>query len=168
MRAFGLFFVAVACSLAACAHSPSNPLASELADAPDWVKGDCRVKLKNASKASACGVGSISGTENPSLARSGAQARARTDLARSLQTHVKAMVKDYQATASAAVESAKGSTDEQYVADVARQITDTVLSGSRLDNSWISPAGTYYALVVLDAESFAQALGQMKGLDDAL
>jgi len=36
---------------------------------------------------------------------------------------------------------------------VSKQITDTTLSGTRLEDTWISNAGHFWALVVLDTEA---------------
>jgi hypothetical protein len=157
--------------IAACTHAPppppANALALELRDAPEWVRGDCRAYYKN-SKDIACAVGSIGGTTNLSIARTGAEARARTALARGLQTQVKAMVKDYQATVTGGDQFNRAAADEQYVADVSKQITQQTLSGTRIDASWISSQGTYFALISLDVEAFRQALEKMTTLDESI
>jgi hypothetical protein len=148
-----------------CGSSPAKPqnaLQAELVGSPPWVSGPCQAGLSN--KKAVCGKGSVSGMTNISLATSAAEGRARTELARSLQTHVKAMLKDYQAATQGGPENKTAS--EQHIEDVSKQITDMTLSGTRLQDTWPSPTGTFWALVVLDTESFKDSLTQMKGLDD--
>jgi LPP20 lipoprotein len=141
---------------------PKNALQAELVGSPAWVRGPCQAGLPD--KKAVCGKGSVSGMTNISLANSASEARARTELARSLQTRVKAMMKDYQAATQGGPENKTAS--EQHIEDVSKQITDTTLSGTRLQETWISDSGTVWALVVLDTDSFKDSLTQMKGLDD--
>ena len=148
-------------------NAPDNPMAAELNSAPEWVRGDCRSGV-SVPKGVICGIGSVGGTMNPSLARTGAEARARAAIARELQTAVKAMVKDYQATMSGGDHYAEVSLDEQYLTDVSTQIAEQTISGSRTVNSWISPSGAFYVLVVLDSDAFGQALAQMNALDEKI
>jgi hypothetical protein len=143
---------------------PQNALQNELVGAPKWAAGSCQSALPN--KKGVCGTGSVSGMTNVSLARSAAEGRARTELARSLQTRVKAMIKDYQAATQGGPENKTAS--EQHIEDVSKQITDTTLSGTRLEDTWISNAGTFWALVVLDTESFKDSLNNMKQLDNSI
>ena len=72
------------------------------------------------------------------------------------------MIKDYQATTGDM--TAVG--DEQHIVDVSKQITNMTLSGTSLRDTWISDTGAYFALVVLDTESFGQALDGMKQLNE--
>jgi hypothetical protein len=129
---------------------------------PQVGAGRCQLGLQN--KKAICGTGSVSGMTNVALARSAAEARARTELARSLQTRVKAMLKDYQAATQGGPENKTAS--EQHIEDVSKQITDQSLSGTRLEDTWISNAGTFWALVVLDTDAFKDSLNNMKQLDD--
>jgi hypothetical protein len=101
---------------------------------------------------------------NIALANSAAESRARAELARSLQTRVKAMMQDYQAATQGGAENKTAS--EQHIVDVSKEITNINLAGTRLEETWISDSGTVWALVVLDTESFKDSLTQMKGLDD--
>lgn len=143
-------------------QKPKNALQAELAGAPAWARGTCLSGLPGGK--GVCGTGSVSGMTNVSLARSAAEGRARTELARSLQTRVKAMLKDYQAATQGGPQNQTAS--EQHIEDVSKQITDTSLSGTRLQDTWISDAGTFWALVVLDTEAFKDSLNNMKQLDD--
>jgi hypothetical protein len=131
--------------------------------APKWVQMGCGAFFGEKKKV-LCGVGAIGGMTNPGLARSAAEGRARSEIARSLQVRVKAMLNDYQA----ATQGGAGNKldNEQHVEDVSRQITNMTLSGTRLQDSWISNPGTFYALVVLDVDAFRDQLKNMNQLDE--
>lgn len=168
---FGLLSGTLSLSLlgivAGCGTSPPKPqnaLQAELVGAPKWAQGACQLGMPN--KKGVCGTGSVAGMTNISLARSAAEGRARTELARSLQIRVKAMLKDYQAATQGGPGNKTAS--EQHIEDVSKQITDTTLSGTRLEDTWISNAGTFWALVVLDTDAFKDSLSNMKQLDERM
>jgi hypothetical protein len=159
----------VGAGLFACSTTPVAPkdaIDSELADAPDWVRKGCSAYWKEKETGRICGVGAMGSTRNAALARTGAMARARTEIARSLQTQVEAMLKDYQATTTGGEEYGLAAADDQHVEDVSRQITETTLSGTELVDSWISRSGTFYALVSLDVERFQDAVSKMQNLSE--
>ena len=86
----------------ACASDPEptaeeklGPMAGELSGAPDWVTKGCGAFWGDDSPSKLCGVGSAGGSRNHSLMVTAAQGRGRTAIARSLDLHVKAMLKDY-------------------------------------------------------------------------
>jgi hypothetical protein len=141
---------------------PHNALQADLVGAPRWVMA-CASAVQG-KKTLICGVGSIAGMSNIGLARSAAEGRGRTEIARSLQLRVKSMLKDYQS----ATQGGPGGklSSEQHIEDTAKQVTDLTLNGSRLQDSWISNGGTFYALMVLDVATFKDSLGEMKQLDD--
>jgi hypothetical protein len=144
--------------------APRNALQAEMVGAPKWVQMGCGAAMGD-KKNGVCGVGAVAGMTNPALARTAAEGRARTEIARSLKVRVKSMLKDYAAVTKGGP-SAKLS-NEEHIEDVSKQITDTTLSGTRLDEVWISSAGTFYALVVLDTKAFRGQLADMKQLDEA-
>jgi hypothetical protein len=160
VAAFGLLLgLTVAC---AGEQKPKEGLKAEMAGAPKWAQGDCQTGLPK--KDTICGAGSVSGMSNVALARSAAEGRARTELARSLQVRVKSMLKDYQAATQGGPDAKADS--EQHIEDVSKQITDVTLSGTRLQDTFVSDTGTYWALVVLDVEPFKESLSGMKDLDE--
>jgi hypothetical protein len=156
--------IGLSVGLSACAGSqkPKEGLQAEMAGAPKWAQGDCQVGLPK--KTAICGAGSVSGMTNVALARSAAEGRARTELARSLQVRVKSMLKDYQAATQGGPDNKTDS--EQHIEDVSKQITDVTLSGTRLQDTFVTDTGTYWARVVLDVEPFKESLGGMKDLDE--
>ena len=90
----GALSLALGGFLLACGgqQKPKEQLNAEMKGLPKWALGKCREGLKN--KDALCGSGSVQGMSNVSLARSAAEGRARTELARTLQVRVKAMLKD--------------------------------------------------------------------------
>ncbi len=159
-------FSAFSALSAACGGvpAPKDALHAEMAGLPKWALGNCREGLPH--KDSLCGTGSVQGMSNLGLARSAAEARARTELARTLQVRVKSMIKDYQAATQGGADQQTAS--EQHIEDVSRQITDVTLSGSRLETTFVSETGTFWALVVLDADAFKASLKDEKNLDEAV
>lgn len=151
------------------AKTPATVIANEFDGAPCWVTkgGSCYGKDGDKAKY-VWGVGSVGGTRNTGLARESALGRARTDIARSLQTRVWAMLKDYQSTTTGGEEFGKSAADEQHIVDVSKQITDLTLSGTEMVDSWISNSGTFWALARLDVEGFKDAVGRMNQLSESV
>ena len=151
--------------LAACSNDPPPPgegFQKEFEGAPPWVQKSC--SAFEGEKAIVCGVGSMGGTSNISMARRAAIGRARTDLARTLQVKIRAMLKDYSATTGDLTAEASG--DEQHVVDVSKQVTKFTLSGTAVQDTWISSRNTFWALVVLDVEKFKDTLSGMQAIDE--
>lgn len=171
-RKWHLALVAFAVQAMACGgpEKVTAEFAQTMEDAPAWATKDCAVYAKDkGEKPKLCGVGSVAGTGNIALARTAAEARARTDMARTLDLKVKAMLKDYQATTTGGENFGTAAADEQHVEDVSKQITEMTLSGTRVEDTWISPHdGTYFVLMVLDAEAFKDAVGGMRNLSEAV
>ena len=147
-----------------CASSDTTGTGSavqnELAGAPDWVLGNSNGDGK------ICGTGSAAGTRNPSLARTAAMGRGRTEIARTLSVKVKSMLKDYQATTTGGKDFGKAANDEQHIEDVSKQITNNSISGSELEKTWISKTGTLYVLMCVDLNKFKDLVNQMQQLDE--
>ncbi|NNK48976.1 MAG: hypothetical protein HKP01_08905 [Gemmatimonadetes bacterium] len=142
---------------------PGTVIENELDGAPDWV-----LKGKGSDGEIIYGVGAVAGTRNVALARSTAQGRGRTEIARSLELGVESMLKDYQATTTGGEFFAQAANDEQHVEDVSRQITDLTLTGTRQDDHWISDTGTLYVLMALDVDDFKEAVHGMSQLNEDL
>ena len=157
-------FTAIA-ALVGCGSSgpkePGSVIENELDGAPDWV-----LRGKGSDGEVIYGVGAVAGTRNVALARSTAQGRGRTEIARSLEVGVESMLKDYQATTTGGEFFAKAANDEQQVEDVTRQITDMTLSGTRQEDHWISDTGTLYVLMALDVNDFKDAVEGMNQLNE--
>ena len=106
--------------------------------------------------------------QNFSLKQSTAKARARTAIARSLETSVKAMLKDYQATTTGGEEFGTGEAAEQRVVDVSKQISNIKLSGTSLQETWESKDGTLFVLISLDLDTFQDSIKRMSNLSESI
>ncbi len=159
--------VATGCASAPVVNASGGPsqMADEFKGAPVWVVSNCSKYLKHDP---ICGVGSVGGTANPALARSAAEGRGRTEIARQIGTEVRAAIPDYQATTTGGGEFGKAAADEQHIEDVAKNITDLTLGGVSLQESWISSSGTYYALMSLNLDQFKNVVNDMKTLSDGV
>lgn len=134
-------------------------------DAPKWIRTGCGAFFGE-KKTLVCGVGRVAGISDPGLAQSAAEGRGRTAIARSLSLRVKAMLKSYQASTSGGPGNKEN--PEQYVEDTSKQITNMTLVGTRVADSWVSSRGTFFSLVVLDAEAFKTSMKSMAQLDEQL
>jgi hypothetical protein len=137
---------------------------AELAGAPKWVTMGCGAFFGEQKKV-VCGVGGVAGMTNPALARTSAEGRGRTEIARSLKVRVKSMLKDYAATTKGGPGNKLN--NEEHLEDVSKQVTDVTLSGTHLQDTWISNTGSFYALVVLEPEAFRDSLKSMNQLGEA-
>ena len=158
-------FVVVVVALVGCGSSgpkePGTIIEKELDGAPDWV-----MEGKGADGKQIYGVGAVAGTRNIALARSTAQGRGRTEIARSLELSIQSMLKDYQSTTTGGEFFARNANDEQNIEDVTRQITDITLSGTRQEDHWVSDTGTLYVLMTLDVDDFRDAVESMGQLNE--
>ena len=160
---------AVACGGGNQAQPPAatgNAAIDDFNSAPAWVRQSCKSYWGDGGKSRVCAVGSMAGSNNIGLLKSGAAGRARTEIARSLQVKVASLLKDYQRTVTGGENFGKAASDEQLVQDTSKQLTDMTLSGTEQVDSWIGPkSGTMYVLVQLNTEAFGEAIGKMKTLD---
>ena len=140
----------------------NSSYASEFANAPKWVTTGCASIAE--LKGNLCGLGSAPIQGDLSMSRTMSMNRGRTEIAKALQTRVKAMVKDYQARTS---KEGKGTTDV-HVEAVSKSVTDVAVNGVVLKDTWISGKDNLYALMILDAKTFTDSLEQIKDLNGAL
>jgi hypothetical protein len=161
---FGKRAIVLGIVLAGACGKPSakSALEAEMQGLPPWALGKCQESLKN--KDALCASGSVQGMSSVSLARSAAEGRARTELARVLQVRVKSMLKDYQSATQGGPDNETSS--EQYVEDTSKQITDVTLSGSQVEETFVSETGTFWALVVLDVNAFKDSLQKANELNE--
>jgi hypothetical protein len=150
--AMGALFVA------GCASPPK-----ELAKGPEWVwRGSGAF---DAAKGKIFyGVGVASGIRNKALLRSTSDNRARAEIAKTLETYVAVLAKDYMASTTAGDMSA--SSEEQHVEQALKTFSKTTLHGAAIVDRWLDPEdGTMYSLCELDLFAFKDALDEYKELD---
>ena len=172
----------------ATAASPPQG-AADLSGAPKWILGPCERAFKTETP-QLCGVGTVQGMTNFSLARAAAQARGRTEIAQKLEVKIRSVLTDYQSqsttttvdssgatTASSESRDAQSSTtdaggssavSDQQIEQTTKQITEMTLNGSAMAESWLSPNGSFFVLMVLDSAAFAATVQKMSNLDPSL
>lgn len=157
----------------ACSSTPTpapepepQPMSGEFAGAPDWVTRGCSAFWGDDAPAKICGVGIAGGSRNIGMLKTAAQGRGRTEIARSLDLKVKAMLKDYQATTTGGEEFGTAAADEQHIVDVSKQLTEIDLVGVEQQDMWVSNSGTVYVLMVYDAAKFQDAVSEMDNLSE--
>src|SRR3954449_3614672 len=109
------------------------------------------------------GVGIASGIRNASLRRSTADSRGRSEIAKTLDTYVAVLNKDYQASTTAGDMSA--SSEEQHVQQALKTYSQMELSGVQIIDHWVDTDGTEYALASLDMDAFKGNMDKMKELN---
>ena len=118
----------------------NKELQGEFANAPKWVfdaSMEGGLSAVGSAKMSKAGM---------QFTKTEAMAAARNDLAMQMNVKVKNMVKNFT--------QATGIGDDEVVdrvsAQVSKQVAKQTLNGSRQKDTWISPSGEYFVLVVLD------------------
>jgi LPP20 lipoprotein len=153
----------VAAALVACGGEKKPEMSNQVlhANAPDWVNrgsgafGGEKGKLFY-------GVGIASKIPNASMRRQTADARARSEIVKTLNTYVAVLNKDYQASTTAGDMSA--SNDEQHVEQTLKTYSQMDLSGVLIVDHWVDNDGTEFALAQLDMDTFKSNLDKMKQL----
>jgi hypothetical protein len=113
------------------------------------------------------GVGSSWGIQNPSLLRSSADNRARTEVARVFKTYTAALMKDYQASTMAG--NPDETSEEQHVEQTIKTFTKAELAGVQIIDHWKDPESEeFFALARMDLSAFKEALNQSSDLSEAV
>ena len=140
-------------ALVACGGSAPETKADN-SDIPGWVL----------QPPALCAAGVQKFRGNLGLAKSGAVAKARDELARQFQVKVQGMIKSYQAEGG----TADGDFSEEDLTQVSRQLVDMSLSGTIAKKVKIGNGDPqqFYALVCADFGAMDKALNDMKQLGD--
>src|SRR5207244_11169310 len=109
------------------------------------------------------GWGSARGLRNAARRRPTPDSRARSKIAKTLDTYVAVLNKDYQASTTAGDMSA--STEEQHVQQALKTYSQMELSGVLIVDHWVDTDGTEYSLAQLDMDTFKNNMEQMKALN---
>ena len=143
-------------ALTGCANQAKpdvNACQMDGATAPQWV---C-----NEGSNLEGGIAAVGSAQKNPLGRgfqtTEATAAARDSLTRQISVKVRNMFKQFQSTTGIGDEQ----TAEKATTNVSKQVASQTLSGSKIENKWVSPTGTMYVLVVLpDASTVKQAVKQ--------
>lgn len=143
----GIFFIAGCGGKTASVHEDSF-MADEFRDAPGWV-----LTAGGEMEGGLAAVGSAKiGPAGVGFARAEAMALARDELARQIDVKVQNMVKNF----TQQIGVGDGQTVDRVAMQVSRQVTQQSISGSRQQESWISPSSTLYIMAAVDPESTRQ------------
>ena len=142
-----------------CSSTPKG----DFAQGPEWIyKGSGAFDVDKGQVF--YGVGIASGISNKALLVSTADNRARAEVAKTLETYVAVLAKDYMASTTAGDFSA--SSEEQHVEQALKTFSKTTLHGATIVDHWQDPEDkTMYALCELDLLAFKEALDNYKELD---
>lgn len=148
--------------VAGCTTTP-KPSADPASLGPAWVmKGGGAFDVEKGKVF--YGVGIASGIKNKALLRQTAENRARAEIAKTMETYVATLSKDYMASTTAGDMSK--SSEEQHVETALRTFSKATLHGAAIVDRWMDPSdGSLYALCELDLFSFKEALDNYKELD---
>jgi hypothetical protein len=154
MKKIGLIVLALSlCFMAAACKSA--PDAGNTADLPPWINefppSDVLWGIGTAKQSS------------ESMSMTTAEARARTAVARQLETKVQAMFTDYNLDAGNVRNQANASMQE----DVSRQITNIDLSGAVPKQRWKAKDGTWWYLVELNKAEAKNKVASILGNQEA-
>jgi len=108
------------------------------------------------------GIG-VAKQSNTNMSMTTAEARARTAIARQLNTKVQAMFTDYNLDAGNAKNQASTSLQE----DVSRQITNLDVSGARPIKKWEAQDGTWWYLVEIKKSDARNSVSSILGNEEA-
>jgi hypothetical protein len=148
-----LVFVVMACG-SSPAPAGGAPAAGPV-NSPDWLNDF-------PPEDAIWGIG-IAKQSSASMSMTTAEARARTAIARQLNTKVQAMFTDYNLDAGTAGSQANASMQE----DVSRQITNMDVSGARPIKRWQAPDGTWWYLVEFKKSDAKNAVAGILGNEQA-
>ncbi|MDR1248663.1 MAG: LPP20 family lipoprotein [Treponema sp.] len=154
-KGFSICFMAIAIVLLAmgCAAAPQSRIDDP--NMPEWLNDF-------APEDAIWGIGSAKQSSD-SMSMTTAEARARTGIARQLDTKVEAMFTDYMRDAGTVGSQTALSLQE----DVSRQITALQLNGARPIKRWKAPDSTWWYLVEYKISDAKAALAPMFTSEEA-
>lgn len=159
-----LILVLAAASFMGCSSNSSNVIKDENPQ-PEWIRKGQGAFPGEKNKIFA--MGTASGIVNESLLQQTADNRARKGLADVLRIYVAGLSKDYQSSASSNPGASNAAvSEEQYVEQVQKTVTEQVMSGTMIVDRYVNEKGTMYSLAVLDLGAFTDMANKANNLDD--
>ena len=146
--------VAAAAGLA-CGTESKPEMSSQIqrANAPDWVsRGSGAFAIENGKIF--YGVGIVPRMPDPARRRTTADARARTELGKTLDARLAAVGKNFQ--------------DSAAVQQALRNFSQAESSRSVIVDHWVDNDGTEYALAQLSMDDVKDNMSKMKELNEAV
>ncbi len=137
-----------------------HPLAIEFRDGPPWLR-KCELAFPDRKHPPLCGVDGIIDASDPTLARTGAETKARANLAKRIKIAIKAGLVSYEAKRRKDSDEQDQVNDERHLEDTSEEIAEMTLTGVKVHDIYRSPRGAVWVLVALDMDAFRQ---QVQGL----
>lgn len=162
MKNIALSLMAAAAFVACGGGTPQMSNQVLHAGAPDWVNRGSGAFGGEKGRVF-YGVGIASGIKNAAMRRSSSDSRARAEIAKTLDTYVSVLNKDYMASTTAGDMSA--SSEEQHVSQALKTYSQMQLSGVLIVDHFVAADGTEYALAQLDMAAFKDSMDKMKELN---
>ncbi|MGE3164040.1 MAG: hypothetical protein AB7O52_03985 [Planctomycetota bacterium] len=137
--------------VAGCSGTPeaTTPVTS---GGPGWIDRPNGPQEVDGEKA-IFAVGVAAQNPNPAARKASAIARARQELASSIQTQVRGLVQDYMNT-NRDFYNMEGASSVEYFEQISSQVVNEALVGSKQVDSWRDPAdNTEYVLMRVDLDS---------------
>lgn len=132
--------------------------------APDWVEDGSGV-MNQENEEAIFGVGSVVGIQNEPLAWETAENRARAEIAKSVQTYTKYLMRDYAASTAGA--DFATSTERQNVERAVKTLTDVTLHGVRpIERYKDEENNVYYVLATVNLKEMKAEWGRHPELDE--
>src|SRR5437763_13478777 len=151
----------IATALVACGGEKKPEMSGQIlhANGPDWVNRGSGAFGGEKGRIF-YGVGIASGIRNAAMRRSTSDSRARAEIAKTLDTFVSVLNKDYMASTTAGDMSA--SSEEQHVEQALKTYSNMAVSGVTIVDHWVDNDGTELPLAQLDMEQVRQGMGKRK------
>lgn len=118
--------------------------------APHWVKGVA--DFDDAGVTALYGVGMTKQGQNPAATRAKAESRARTELAKQIETYSTSFIKDFMNEHQDYMADPGAASSTEYFASVAKNIAEATLAGSMIIDSY-DDGDNWYSLAKLPLES---------------
>lgn len=137
--------------------SPSGAAALDVAR-PAWLERGCRAHWADPAERRnvVCAIGSAPAHRNRVVARETAVARARSEIARSLEVTIESLVRLEE----------PGSGDAR-LETIVHQLSSASLRGVRVEAVWRAPGGAVHALVSLDVDRVRESVRSHRALTPA-
>jgi hypothetical protein len=146
----------------------ASPVALEFRNGPPWLR-KCELAFPDVKNRPLCGVDGILDAKTPMLARTGAEAKARANLAKRVVTVVRSGLVSFQVKHRRETGgNQQQDVDEQYVEDTSKEITQMTLVGVKVHDVYQSPQGSTWVMVTMDKDSFRQQVQNLTQYDAGL
>lgn len=156
-----ILLISLAVLVSACAGKTMVESDLDIAGAPEWVNKGTQF-LNDRGGRLFHGVGEAPAVGSPSLQKSTADGRARTEVGRILSSYIDAVSNDYTAAAS----SGGSGMSEQALSQQIKAVTKVNLSGAKIIARWKDKkTNIIYSLAELDLEQVKNTVNTTQNMN---